>query len=251
MKKLTSYLFTASYILITFLIFSQDVLAGPGGNIANAAFRSFWGKLFLVIIGFILLPLLLYFWFREYRAVNRTIKDLKALSIVYPEFNWMVLKERISSAFYQVHSAWRKEDMQRAEQWMTSWFWQNQQMAFLDQWEQYGLVNHCQVKNIKSLKPLFVQQPDNKQSSEGSRLVVLISAEMEDYLAERETGKVVEGKKGFAEVDTVWTFLFENGKWVVSNIEERDSWYSYAKMPNEVAVNLTPPVISQTEVVEH
>jgi hypothetical protein len=164
------------------------------------------------------------------------MQDLKTLAAENRAFDWLPLKDHIVNAFHRVHSAWRKEDMREAGQWMTDWYWQNQQMAFLDRWERDGLVNHCRVKNIKGIKPLFVRRAGNAHSIEGSRVVVLISADMEDYLAERATGKIVEGKKGYAEVETVWTFLYETDKWVVSAIESRDVCYDYAKMPNETAV---------------
>ena len=238
MKKTGINLLILTVVLGNIFISVQTVMAGPGGRIADIAFRTFWGRLFLVIAGIILLPLVLFFWIREYRAVKQTTQDLKVLAAKNPAFDWMSLKEQIANVFHQVHSAWRKEDMQRAEEVMTTWYWQNQQMAFLDQWERDGLINHCRVKKIKSIKPLFVCRRGTDQSIEGSRLVVLISAEMEDYLADRKTGKIVEGKEGFNDVETVWTYLFERGNWVVSNIEERDTWYGYARTPNEiVAVN--------------
>jgi hypothetical protein len=57
---------------------------------------------------------------------------------------------------------------------------------------------------------------------------------MEDYLARRDTGNIVEGKKGYADTEHVWTFVWQNGKWVVANIEEGSMSLSYAGMPAEV-----------------
>lgn len=238
MKKTRTNLLVFTIVVVNLLISVQTVFAGPGGKIAEAVFRSFWGKIILVTIfvvfGVILIPLAIFFWIREYRAVKQTTNDLKNLAVENPAFDWMSLKEQIANTFHRVHSAWRKEDMQEAENFMTAWYWQNQQMAFLDQWERDGLINHCRVKNIKSIKPLFVCRKGKDSSIENSRLVVLISADIEDYLADRTTGKIVEGKEGYNEVETVWSFLFERGNWVVSNIEERNTWYSYARTPNEI-----------------
>lgn len=238
MKKIGTNLLILTLIVVNILISAQTILAGPGGKIVEVVFRTFWGRLILaailIIFGVILVPLAVFFWIREYRAVKQTTNDLKILALENPAFDWMSLKEQIANTFHRVHSAWRREDMQEAENFMTAWYWQNQQMAFLDQWERDGLINHCRVKKIKSIKPLFVCRKGNDSSIENSRLVVLISADMEDYLADRTTGKIVEGKEGYNEVDTVWTFLYERGNWVVSNIEERDTWYSYAQMSNEI-----------------
>lgn len=239
MNKITFRLFTiAAILIICIFVFPDSAFAAPGGKIAQAFFRNFWGQLLLGVLTIVFLPLIIYFFIREYLAVKRTISDLKKLAAISPDFDWLAVKERITDAFSHIHSAWRREDMQEASEWMTDWYWQNQQMAFLDNWERQGLINHCQVKKIKSIKPLFVRYTDNDGVFDGSRLVVLISADMEDYLSDRQTGRVVEGKKGFAEVDTVWTFVYEKGRWLVSIIEERDEWYSYAKLVNEVPTEI-------------
>jgi hypothetical protein len=57
---------------------------------------------------------------------------------------------------------------------------------------------------------------------------------MEDYLAERQTGKVVQGKKGYTDVTSLWTFLLVDGRWVVANIEQDTMTTTYAKMANEI-----------------
>ena len=124
--------------------------------------------------------------------------------------------------------------MSEASEWMTSWYWQNQQMAYLNQWERDGLVNHCRVKSISKIRPLFLEYEQSEGSSEDSRLVVSITANMEDYLAQRATGKIVEGKKGYADTEHVWTFILQKGKWVVANIEEGSMSLSYAGLKSEV-----------------
>jgi len=67
-------------------------------------------------------------------------------------------------------------------------------------------------------------------------VVLSIEARMKDYLAERDSGKVVEGSKRFKDVETVWSFTLVDGQWKVSNIEEDDMSLEYAnlmrKMPN-------------------
>lgn len=57
---------------------------------------------------------------------------------------------------------------------------------------------------------------------------------MEDYLAQLDSGKIVEGKKGYADTEHVWTFVWQKDKWVVANIEEGSMSISYARMPAEV-----------------
>lgn len=226
------------------LVLPAPVLAGPGGKIASAVFRTFWGKVLLGILAVILAPWIIYWTVKEQMAVRRTLRDLQVLAKVSDEFDWLRLKERVTESFHRVHTAWRKEDMAEASTWMTDWYWQNQQMAHLDQWERDGLVNHCRVKSVGVIKPLFVRYRNEDGVLDGSRVVVSISANMEDYLAERQSGKVVEGKKGYANVETIWTFVHENGRWLVANIEEDVMSLAYAKLVNEVPA---VPALEQCE----
>jgi hypothetical protein len=228
-------LFISICVLGCLIVFAEPAFAGPGGAIASGLFRTLPGQILLGVLTVIFLPMILYVMFKEFLAQRRTAADLKNLAALHEEFDWIVLKERITEAFLRVHSAWRKEQMEEASQWMTDWYWQNQQMAYLDQWERDGLVNHCRVKKINRFRPLFVRYRNQNGVLDGSRLVVSITAMMEDYLAQRATGKVVQGKKGFADVETVWTFVFERGRWVVTNIEEGNVSLQYATLVNDLA----------------
>ena len=69
---------------------------------------------------------------------------------------------------------------------------------------------------------------------ESATIVAFISANMQDYLAEIGTGKVVEGDKAFKDVDTVWTFQLINGALKVAQIEESYLSLTYAGQPNVV-----------------
>ncbi|QTA91692.1 Uncharacterized protein dnm_077650 [Desulfonema magnum] len=234
MNKLFQVLLIGMWVLFTLLIFIEPALAGPGGKIASAMFRSFWGKVLLAVLTVILLPFIFYAGIKEYLAERRTLKDLHGLAKISGHFDWAYLRDRIVECFYQVHDAWRREDMSEASEWMTDWYWRNQQIVFLDQWAREGLVNHCQVKNIIAIKPLFLAYRNKSGEHDESRIAVSVTAEMEDYLARRDTGEITEGQKGFAEVETVWSFVLKNDKWRVVNIEESNMSLSYAKLANEL-----------------
>lgn len=223
------------------LIHPQVAFAAPGGKIAvkmfSGLFKGVFGKILLAIVIIVCLPLIpyiIYVYLKESLASRRTFKDLQRLSQVSDKFDWLQVKERVTECFHKVHSAWRKEDMQEAAGWMTNWYWQNQQLAYLDQWEKDGLVNHCRVKSIVNIKPLFLRYRNNGGVFDGSRLVVSITANMEDYLVERNTGNIVQGEKGYNNVEAIWTFIIEDGNWIVANIEESHMALAYAKLANEV-----------------
>ena len=217
------------------LVLGPDpALAGPGGKIASGFAKTFLGKVVLTALAIVLLPLIVWVMVQEHRASKRALADLARLRGVDPAFDWLTVKDRVTDCFHRVHSAWRKEDMADASEWMTGWYWQNQQLAHLNRWAAQGLVNHCTVKSVGRIRPLFLACRNDGGGFSGSRLVVSIAAKMEDYLEERASGKVVEGKKGYDDTETVWTFVLERGLWRVAAIEDDSVTLMYARMTNEL-----------------
>lgn len=248
MKK--SYAWILLVLVILLVAFTPGLAwAAPGGKIVSAAFKTTWGRILLGILCIIFLPLIIWIAVNEHLAEKRVLKELRRLAAMDQNFDWMTLRDRVTDCYHRVNAAWRAEDMAEAAEWMTSWYWQNQQLAYLNQWQRDGLVNHCRIKSISKIRPLFLKfENDGNGYGYGSRLVVSITAKMEDYLAERDTGKIVEGAKGFSSTEHVWTFLFQNGKWVVSNIEEGSASLSYARLPLEVPELLPDKDTTSTHV---
>jgi len=221
-------------LIVILLVSAEPALAGPGGKIARSLFDSFWGKLLLVALTIIFLPLIVIGLFKERRAERRARKDLRYMAKYGSNFEWLVLKQRITDCFHRIHQAWEHEDLEQVTDWMTSWYWQNQQSVFLDEWAKRGLVNICKVKSINTIKPLLFVHRDPDKSHEGSMLVVSVSARMQDYLMKRESKDIVEGSKKYKEVEKIWTFILENETWKVSNIEESDAISDYLNMVSEL-----------------
>jgi hypothetical protein len=217
------------------LVVGPDLaLAGPGGKIASGFAKTLWGKVVLGALVIVFLPVILFVVVQEYLAGKRALRDLARLRALDPAFDWLTLKDRVTECFHRVHAAWRKEDMAQASDWMTDWYWQNQQLAHLNQWAEQGLVNRCTVKGVGRIRPLHLACRDKDGEFAGSRLVVSITAKMEDYLEDRASGKVVEGKKGYENTETVWTFALHRGLWRVAAIEDDTVSLMYARMTNEL-----------------
>jgi len=216
------------------LVLIEPAMAGPGGKIARAAFETFWGRVALGVLTIIFLPLIAYIIFQEKLAERRARKDLRFMASYGSLFEWLKIQERAKDCFLRVHSGWEKEDLSGVSDWMTDWYWQNQQMAHLDRWKAEGLVNICDVRKITKIKPLLFAHRNQGGEHEDSMVVVSITARMKDYLEERATGKVVEGSKRYKDVETIWSFTLEKGVWKVSNIEEDTMSTAYAKMTREL-----------------
>lgn len=228
------FLLGIATFLVVGLLLPEMAVAAPGGRIVKAIATTFWGRMIFAGLTIILLPFLIYTWITEAIAERRTRKDLMSLAQVSPFFDWFTLEERATECFYKVHQAWSKEDMRQASEWMSDWYWQNQQQVYLDRWEAENLVNYCRVRKIKQLRPLYVRCAQKDLGFENSRVAIAILAEMEDYLADRETGEIIEGETGFKDAEFVWTFIIQNQQWVVGKIEESAMALTYAKLANEI-----------------
>lgn len=215
----------------------EPALAGPGGTIAKAAFETFWGRVALGVLTLVFLPLILMVMIREKLAERRTRKDLRFMAARDDRFDWLTIQQRAKDCFYRVHSGWDREDLSDVSGWMTTWYWQNQQQVFLDKWKREGLINVCNVKRMGKIRPLLFVHRNQGQQHEDSLLVISITAHMQDYLAQRDGGKVVEGSKRYKEVETVWSFSMDGGEWKVSDIEEGGVSLAYAKLIGEL-----PPI---------
>jgi hypothetical protein len=234
MKKIITFV-----VCMSLLFIAEQALAGPGGKIASAAFETFWGRVALGGLVIVFLPLIIYSMVTEWLAGRRAMKDLRFMAGHSDAFDWLRIRERAKDCFTRVHAGWEDEDLSDAAEWMTDWYWQNQQLTALDKWKKAGLVNICEVKKITNIKPLLFVHRNKGAEHEDSMIAISIEAKMTDYLENRATGEVVEGSKNLKEVERVWTFTLQNGEWVVSDIEEGNMSTAIAKLAKDL-----PPIES-------
>jgi len=143
----------------------------------------------------------------------------------------MDLKDRITQIFLWVHSAWDQKKMLIAEQYVTEWYMQNQQLL-LDKWDRDGLENKVSDVVIKKITPLYVMQ--NIKDVSKNRIVVEIEAEMRDYMVNKNTGKLIQGDKRLGTVSTLWSLVWRHGNWQLNLIEASDMDMEYLAEPNKI-----------------
>ena len=146
------------------------------------------------------------------------------------KFELLKIYERAKDCFFRVHSKWRDEDLSGVSNWVTDWYWQNQQAVHLERWKKEGLINICHVESITDIKPLLFVHRNQGREHEDSMVVLSIGAKMQDYLMERKS----ESIKSFKYVDTIWSFTLEDGEWKVSNIEDGIMWSEYSRLTQEL-----------------
>ncbi len=230
------------FLIVAFILI-QPAYAGPGGQVAKAMAGTIWGKMVLGLLSLVLLPVGIYLFIKQQLAERRAYRDLQYMARYDPNFEWLQAKQRMIDCFYRVHGAWSAEDISEVSEVMTDWYWQNQQLVRLDKWQKQGLYNVCDVRKIRSIRPLLFIHRNDDIGHAGSLLVVSITANIKDYLAKRDSNIVVAGDKNYKDQETIWSFKLIDGLWRVSNVEEARCEFEYIfQVKNLPKIESTVPV---------
>jgi hypothetical protein len=225
------WLFILTFMIILCTI--DPIYAGPGGAVAKVFFKTWWGKIILLLLTIILLPFIIYIRLIEYRKVRKNKQLLAKIGMKHKEFNWALLNKEFNNIIRRVYNAWSNEDLSEVKEYVNYWYWQNQQAVFLDQWKKENLQNISKLKSISKINPLYIELTD-EPNLEGSRIAISVDVVAEDYLVERDTNKVVQGKKGYEDLEYVWFLEYTEGKWLLDDIQEGTLSLQVAKMPNVI-----------------
>ncbi|MGL2963443.1 hypothetical protein ACSVH2_06450 [Flavobacterium sp. RSB2_4_14] len=225
------WLFLITIVIILFTI--DPVYAGPGGTVAKAFFKTWWGKMILVVLTIVLLPLIIYVRLVEYRKERKIKKILAQLSLEHKEFSWLQLQKEFTNIIRRVYNAWTNEDMSEVKGYVNHWYWQNQQSVYLDQWKRENLKNVSNLRDIEKIRPLYLELTA-APNFEGSRIAIAIDVVAEDYLKDRDTNKIVQGKSGYESLEYVWFLEYTEGKWLLDEIREGGLSLEIAKTPNVI-----------------
>ncbi len=192
--------------------------------------QSIWGK---VVIYVALLAATAAFFFIKLQAKfseARAANDLRFMAKHSSIFEWGHVKARVGDCFYRYHAPWRAGELDETNVWMSESYWRDFKQLFLDRIEKEGLVNVCNIKTIKEIKPLLFIHRNVGGKDERSKLVVCVSAKLRNYLSALATGELVEGSKEYHDTKTIWSFEVVNGNWVITNIEDMSASSGYLKL---------------------
>ncbi|WP_394796891.1 hypothetical protein [Armatimonas sp.] len=217
------------------LFMAVPALAGPGGVFKNPVV---WWILLLLLP--ILLPLVIITMIKEKRQIKQTQADLARLADVFPQYQWLMLRDRAQDAFTWMWSEWSQGKLEKSKQFVTDWYWENQQLL-LAEWEHKGWENVCDLNKIQSIEPYFVAHATEAENAVGSRVVVRIRAEVWDFLREKATSKIIKGEDKIDSLETLWTFLWTGDAWMLNRIESGSLSLEYTKIANIVPEVLNAP----------
>jgi hypothetical protein len=241
--KQKQLLFTIIFIAI--LLYADPVYAGPGGTVAKAFFKTWWGKTILGLLAIIFLPLIIYMKTVEFFAIKKAKKELFKLGMINKDFTWLNVEKHITNVFTRVHQAWDKEDMKEVSEYVNHWYWQNQQSVHLDRWKTENLKNVCHLESIGKIKPLYLEISE-EDNLEGSKIAFSITANIEDYLIDRDTRRITQGKKGYNDEEKIWIMEYTEGKWLLDDIRDGDLSLQFAKLKNIIPEGIDNQVLNRT-----
>jgi hypothetical protein len=168
---------------------------------------------------------------------------LLKLSATHKNFNWIDLEKEFSHIVRRVYIAWANEDMAEVKEYVNNWYWRNQQIVNLDYWKSQNLKNVSRLRTLEKVNPLYLEF-SSEENLNGTRIAIRIDVEAEDYLLDIETNKIIEGKKGYQDLDYVWFFKYEDGKWLLDDIRQGATSLGFAKLANVIPTNVAQQIAS-------
>ena len=219
-------------VLAAFLFLGAgDAIAGPGGEVIEAVFKTKIGRILLIIAAVVFLPLLLYVVIRQKIGERRTMKDLEALAEDYPHFAWGEIEKRVANGAQRLYGSWTSGDISRARDYLTDDYFQSQQ-EILDRWKEEGKRNVCRLEMLKKVRPLLVR---TETSATYSMVAVLLTMDVVDYMEDVRTGKVLKGRKrANTDHDSIWIMIYDGVSWRLHAIEDGSNSLVMAAEKNEV-----------------
>ena len=89
------------------------------------------------------------------------------------------------------------------------------------------------VKSYGAVNPLYVEVSEGENFI-GNKIAFSITANVEDDIVNKTTGKVVEGKPGYDYEEWVWMMEYTSEGWRLDDIHEGSYNLAFAKIQNEI-----------------
>lgn len=215
----------------------RSLLADTGLENVTDFLETPLGKLVVFLFCCVFIPVFSYLLVKRFVAAKRVFKILDSLARHNKFFVWRNIRENITATFLTVHKAWSAQDLTPVNDMLTAKFLADPAHKFDNDWAEKGFANFCKVEFITMIKPLYFSLY-TRDNCNGTRLVAMIGAVVRDYLYEVESGAIVEGDPNFKSIDNIWTFVLQDGKWLVENIEESLFELEYANLMKKAPSNL-------------
>ena len=240
-------------VAVCIFVVCPEADAAPGGQFVKQALKSKFGRIGGIIVGglmliacILLFPLILYVQYKEAAGIRKTNNDLAVLAEKYNWFEWTTLRTRVKQAVKEIANVWATGDLSSVSSFMTSDYFASQQ-ELLRRWLDEGKQIVYRVEKIQRIEPLAVSVEDEETHS---WIRVLVKVDCVDYMRDRHTLEVIKGEVGTTTgFESVWVFVYQNGEWLLSGIEEGSTSFAWAKEKNRIDTSYLDSVWNKKQKV--
>lgn len=158
------------------------------------------------------------FFYRRKKAHFISKKRMKEFAKYGYNWDYKDIQKRVEKAYYEIQECWRQQNADYAAEYLSD--------SLLDEFR--TKLEWIESRNEKviqkrvrllSADPIYVEDQDG---TEHDKMWYLIHGRMLGYYINKDTGLCVRGTPKDESFYEYWCFLYENGKWVLNEIRQKD-----------------------------
>lgn len=147
---------------------------------------------------------------------RKTRKLLQFLAGQDPELSPEKLSEIARSTFLKLQESWEARDYGPMEPLMTKAL-HSRHLAQLSSMKKNKEINRIEDLKVETVDLVHIHYSENPHER---FFTALITASARDYYVDEETGAFLRGDKSPARFQEFWSFSFQDGNWLLSEIEQ-------------------------------
>lgn len=158
------------------------------------------------------------FFYRRQKA--RLISKRRINEFAKYGYNWdfKEVQKRVEHAYFEIQECWRRQDADYAAEYLSDSLREEFRMK-LEWMDARG--EQVVQKNVRLLSadPVYVE---DQEGTEQDMLWYLIHGRMIGYYINKDTEQCVRGNPNAESFYEYWLFIYQNGKWVLNEIKQKD-----------------------------
>ena len=187
---------------------------GSNGESNNPINAIIWFVLFVCLAG----GGTMVFYYEVQKAKRNSLRAMKSFEKPGEEWDSKKMTKYVKDAYFVIQECWNRQDTSYAEQYLSKNLIENWNMKL--GWMEVNREKPVQ-EHVSLLSAVPVSAFDN-EGEDHDRVIYLIHGKMVGYYINIDTGEVVRGDKFPEAFYEYWTFIREEGRWVLDEIRQKD-----------------------------
>lgn len=158
------------------------------------------------------------FFYRRKKARFISKKRMKKFAECGYNWDYKDVQERVEKAYFEIQECWRRQDADYAADYLSD----SLREEFRTKLEWMDARNEKVIQKrvrLLSADPVYVEDQDG---TEQDKMWYLIHGRMLGYYINKDTEACVRGNTKDESFYEYWCFLYQNGKWVLNEIRQKD-----------------------------